>query len=97
MQGSERMTIPASANMLKTLKAIRPELGQVRFQKVKHKGFEEALLQYEAKMITDHYKFGVLFCKENQTTEDEMYNNGAVITLDRDIQTQRNSKRTYHH
>eukprot|EP01088_Endostelium_zonatum_P013855 TRINITY_DN2875_c2_g1_i1.p1 TRINITY_DN2875_c2_g1~~TRINITY_DN2875_c2_g1_i1.p1 ORF type:complete len:896 (+),score=277.30 TRINITY_DN2875_c2_g1_i1:290-2977(+) len=33
------------------------------------------LEQYEAKMVFNKYKFGVLYVKENQTNEDQWYNN----------------------
>ena len=38
----------------------------------------EDLLQYEDMMISDHFKFGVLYRGPNQLTEDEMYNNSYV-------------------
>lgn len=34
------------------------------------------MLDYEDKLITTKYKFGVLYARAGQTTEDEMYNNG---------------------
>ncbi len=41
----------------------------------------QELADYEEKMIQRNYKFGVLFCKEDQVTEDQMYNNGKLYFL----------------
>lgn len=30
-------------------------------------------------MVPKSYKFGVLYCKSGQKTEDEMFNNGKTI------------------
>ncbi|KAL6075929.1 GTPase-activating Rap/Ran-GAP domain-like protein 3 [Balamuthia mandrillaris] len=35
----------------------------------------EDLVLYERRMFTNHYKFGVLYAKHGQTTENEMYTN----------------------
>jgi hypothetical protein len=36
------------------------------------------MLEYEDKLIATKYKFGILYCRANQSTEDQMYNNGNV-------------------
>jgi hypothetical protein len=38
---------------------------------------KEKLLTYEKQNVQVNYKFGVLFSREHQTTEDQMYNNGT--------------------
>lgn len=40
---------------------------------------KEKLLNYEKQNIQINYKFGVLFSRENQNTEDQMYNNGVLL------------------
>ena len=39
---------------------------------------KEKLLTYEKQNVQVNYKFGVLFSREHQTTEDQMYNNGTI-------------------
>jgi hypothetical protein len=39
---------------------------------------KEKLLTYEKQNVQINYKFGVLFSREHQTTEDQMYNNGTI-------------------
>ncbi|KAL6050815.1 Rap1 GTPase-activating protein 1 [Balamuthia mandrillaris] len=74
-KGTERTTIAnEGGSRLKTLKQAQPHLLQ-RFVKVKDPGLAEALLDYEDKLISEHNKFGVLYCKDGQVDEDEMYNN----------------------
>lgn len=38
------------------------------------------MLDYEDKLIATRYKFGILFCRANQSIEDQMYNNGSLHT-----------------
>jgi hypothetical protein len=37
------------------------------------------MVDYEDKLITKTFKFGILYCAPNQTSEDQMYNNGESI------------------
>jgi hypothetical protein len=42
---------------------------------------KEKLLTYEKQNVQANYKFGVLFSREHQTTEDQMYNNGTPQSI----------------
>lgn len=47
----------------------------VKLKEVTQSSFHEALLDYEKKELVRKYKFGVLYVKEGQKTEDEMFSN----------------------
>lgn len=53
------------------------KLAGMRLKQVKDKKFAEELLKMERKMLQTSYKFGVLYCKEDQVAENEMFCNGA--------------------
>ena len=36
---------------------------------------EQQLLKLDQQGLSNHYKVGILYCKANQSTEEEMYNN----------------------
>lgn len=40
---------------------------------------EESLLKIDEQPIYTRYKVGVLYCKSNQSTEEQMYNNGFFL------------------
>src|SRR5689334_17455897 len=54
------------------------KLASVKYHRVKSPDFPNELVAIEKKLISSVYKFGVLYCKENQTTENEMFNNGRI-------------------
>jgi hypothetical protein len=39
------------------------------------------LIAFEEKQLQRNFKFGVLYCKAGQKTEDEMYANGTTLPL----------------
>jgi hypothetical protein len=43
-------------------------------------GWPQDMLDYEDKLIATRYKFGILYCRANQSIEDQMYNNGNPRT-----------------
>eukprot|EP01088_Endostelium_zonatum_P019239 TRINITY_DN6548_c0_g1_i1.p1 TRINITY_DN6548_c0_g1~~TRINITY_DN6548_c0_g1_i1.p1 ORF type:complete len:910 (-),score=180.99 TRINITY_DN6548_c0_g1_i1:195-2924(-) len=79
-KGTERMTLPLETkHKLKAIKMAHTYLLPMRFIKLKEPQTAEALdkdlVEYENKNIFENYKFGIIYCKEGQTEEDEMYNN----------------------
>lgn len=36
---------------------------------------EEQLLKLDEQCLSSHYKVGIMYCRANQSTEEEMYNN----------------------
>lgn len=41
----------------------------------------QALISFEERQLHRNFKFGVLYCKPGQKTEDEMYANGTYISI----------------
>jgi len=62
--------------MLKRLKILGAEtLGQIEFLEVKDPKFSEELVHVEDRLLVKAYKFGVVYCKEGQVDENEMFSN----------------------
>jgi hypothetical protein len=62
--------------MLKKIKILGAELlGQIEFLEVKDQKFVEELVHVEDRLLIKAYKFGVVYCKEGQTDENEMFSN----------------------
>ena len=72
------MTVPAGPGRIKTIKTQCPWLEDVRLNKVVNKKSEirELLLQYDERSVQMKYKFGILYGKGGQNTENEMFHNG---------------------
>jgi hypothetical protein len=45
---------------------------------VQGKKIEDELVKLDEQKLSYSYKFGVLYCRQGQTTEEEMYNNGML-------------------
>jgi hypothetical protein len=65
----------ASINLI--LKACYPWVSRQKVQIIKSPLIVDELLNFEARQQIQSYKFGVLFCKEGQTKEEEMFSNGS--------------------
>ena len=76
-EGDERIAILASSfkEVLKSLRSARPELLAVKWVRVKDPSMTAELINFESQGIIDKYKFGVLYCREGQKDEDEMFSN----------------------
>jgi hypothetical protein len=78
-KGVERVTIPLRAQEeMGTIPAVKqalPHYNSMRFQKINGQQIKDRLFKYEDQLVRTVYKFGILYCKEGQTSEDEMYNN----------------------
>jgi RAP1 GTPase activating protein 1 len=57
------------------LKAVRPSLNKQKIRMIKAPELVEDLQLLEERLMVKSYKFGVLFCKEGQTREEEMFSN----------------------
>jgi len=53
-------------------------LTSTKFVRVKDPLLVEDLLEFEEKMMVKRYKFGVLYVKDGQDEENEMFGNGIV-------------------
>lgn len=82
--GPERKILHVKDNLHKSkpsiyameiLKALKPSLSKKRVKEIKSQILEEELLQLEEKTIKKKFKFGVLYMKNGQLTEEEMFNN----------------------
>ncbi|KAL7715504.1 Rap/Ran GTPase-activating protein [Entamoeba marina] len=75
-KGSIRCLIPNEITKMKDFKPAFPELSTGNFFKVSDKEkFEKEVVRYEQMSVITHYKFGVLYVKEHQTDENEMFGN----------------------
>jgi RAP1 GTPase activating protein 1 len=57
------------------LKSIKPSLNRQHIKLVKNPELIVDLQNFEARLMVRSYKFGILFCKEGQTREEEMFSN----------------------
>jgi hypothetical protein len=61
---------------MKHVKGSMEDLSEVKFQKINNTPSVDNLFSdFENKEKISNYKFGVLYVKEGQTTEDEIYSN----------------------
>jgi len=74
-RNEERVLVPTGASVVKLLQAVKPNLGCVRFLKVKDDDLNAELEKFERHNVIKTYKFGVLYCGPGQTREDEMFAN----------------------
>lgn len=79
-KGVERVTIPRQVidecgGVIPAFKQTLPAYTKLRFTKLATQLIKDRLLKYEDQIVRTVYKFGVLYCKEGQTEEDDMYNN----------------------
>ena len=76
-EGDDRMVILASTfkEVIKSLRQARPELLPVKWNRIKDPSIVAELVNFEAQGIVDKYKFGILYCREGQHDEDEMFSN----------------------
>ena len=63
--------------MLKNIRYWYPSLAKVKFYQVKDLAIEKSLLKIERNHVTYNYKFGVLYCREGQVEENDMFSNGT--------------------
>jgi len=71
-------TIAAVSNNAKVLAALynlMPPLRPLRLKFVKDPHISQDLLHLEDRLLIKNYKFGVIYCKEGQTNEEEMFSN----------------------
>jgi hypothetical protein len=66
-----------SKDVLKVLRAEFPDLlGKVKLYERYGNEIMKELLHYEKGQTITQIKLGVMYCKQNQTIEEEMLNNG---------------------
>ena len=74
-KADQRVLVPFDKKM-QLLKTLVPQLKNAKLQEVRNPRFEEHLRRYEEKQMPQRtYKFGVLYCRPNQTNENEIYGN----------------------
>ncbi|EGG23610.1 RapGAP/RanGAP domain-containing protein [Cavenderia fasciculata] len=88
----ERVRIVASnkrdsKDMIKMIKKSRQQLQNYKFKEVKEKAFTNDLLDFEKKnTVHRNFKFGVLYCRDGQTEENDMYANHEPHLSERYLQ-----------
>ncbi|KAI1707194.1 rap/ran-GAP domain-containing protein [Ditylenchus destructor] len=81
-QGTVHEMIPASAlgdkpSASRMVRLLCDEVSTERFFPIAFPGGSEMILQYDEHVITDTYKFGVVYQKFGQTTEEELFGNAT--------------------
>lgn len=64
--------------MIKYIKSLYPELSGVKLMKMPpflEESIEKKLIEFEKQSIVKKYKFGLLYVKEGQMDENEMFSN----------------------
>jgi RAP1 GTPase activating protein 1 len=61
--------------MIKYVKTAYSEIANIKFTEIPHPEFAVKLAEYESQLIVTKYKFGLLYVKEGQTNEDDMFSN----------------------
>jgi hypothetical protein len=77
-----RTVLPLSSSSketIKLLKAQEPMLANTKLVKVKEPQLVQDLLEMERKLLVKNYKFGVLYVKEGQDQENDMFSNSKLI------------------
>eukprot|EP01118_Nematostelium_gracile_P017909 TRINITY_DN779_c0_g1_i12.p1 TRINITY_DN779_c0_g1~~TRINITY_DN779_c0_g1_i12.p1 ORF type:complete len:994 (+),score=254.51 TRINITY_DN779_c0_g1_i12:1213-4194(+) len=81
-KGNERFLIPSQhCNSTKDMiKYIRNSnyLGDLKLTEVANQDFHAKLLEFENQLIVTRYKFGLLYVKEGQTDENDMFSNSEM-------------------
>jgi hypothetical protein len=55
------------------------QLASIKLSKVTEPNFPKELAAMEQKLVPTSYKFGVLYCRDHQTSENEMFSNGDSV------------------
>ena len=66
-------------DILKAINGILNPAVPYLFTRCKDPGLDKALLNFENGCRVRNYKFGILYCKEGQTNEDDMFANSKLI------------------
>lgn len=61
--------------MVKYTKNVFLELSNIKLVEVAHPQLPKRLVEYERKAIFRNYKFGILYVKDGQTDENDMFGN----------------------
>lgn len=82
LQGTEKFAIQSGFGKLRAIKQKFPNLEEVRFYKLAKKSeIKELLLKYDERSVQLNYKFGILYGKSGQNTENDMFNNGTSFAF----------------
>lgn len=72
---------PEPKEVLKYLKNLYPEtIGKVHMSKIVDPELNSKYVDFEKSGIITKYKIGILYAKDGQTTDDEMFSNGGFDT-----------------
>jgi len=66
----KRIWVPVELSFPKSIQKTCPELGNVRWEKVKNSEIARELMSMEERSIFGNYKFGVLYSNDGQTEND---------------------------
>eukprot|EP01117_Protostelium_nocturnum_P000175 TRINITY_DN1024_c0_g1_i1.p1 TRINITY_DN1024_c0_g1~~TRINITY_DN1024_c0_g1_i1.p1 ORF type:complete len:915 (-),score=339.98 TRINITY_DN1024_c0_g1_i1:161-2905(-) len=82
-KGNQRFMIPATSTssireMVKYVKSVHLDVSKSKLIECNHPLLVTKLIEYETQAITKRYKFGVLYMRSGQKTDDEMYSNNET-------------------
>jgi len=85
-KGTERIFIPVSqctgkTAMIKYIKSLYPDLNGIKLTKMPSfldDSIEKKLIEFEKQSIFKRYKFGLLYVKDGQTDENQMFSNNEA-------------------
>mmetsp|Transcript_2774 Transcript_2774/g.3685 ORF Transcript_2774/g.3685 Transcript_2774/m.3685 type:complete len:382 (+) Transcript_2774:1-1146(+) len=66
---------PSKKALLRELRGAFSYLAKIKLKPIENVDMQEDLLQFEKQLTVTSMKIGVLYCKEGQKTEDEMFSN----------------------
>ena len=69
------------------LSMLHPHVQSSRLKKIQFDSLAKKLIALDELQLIMRYKFGVLYCKDGQKTEEEMYNNGGCSAIDLSFDT----------
>ena len=83
-QESLQLRAPAESKFKDILKAVVNMLDSpqpINLLKCKDPSLDEHLLKFENGNRVKNYKFGILYCKDGQTDENDMFANSMLLIL----------------
>ena len=58
---------------------VNPSIQSNKLHKITDPKLQKELLKFDEQSLIKNYKIGVLYCKEDQKLEEEMFGNGNFI------------------
>lgn len=73
--------LSSKSKLVSQLHPLLPALNHVKLKEVKDSAIREDLAHMEDRLLVKFYKFGIIYYKEGQTNEDDMFSNGEWASM----------------